>query len=45
MIQLLINDPDVFKFDDQTGQAWRLREDDDGNPVWVENKDDVKKEK
>lgn len=39
MIQLLIADHDVFKFDDQSGKTWTLKEDDDENPVWVEIKD------
>jgi hypothetical protein len=43
MIQLVISDHEVLKFDDQTGQTWVLKEDDDENPVWVVIKDAVEK--
>jgi hypothetical protein len=36
MLSLVVSEGHVFKFDDQTGHTWMLKEDEDERPVWVE---------
>ena len=36
MIQLILLGHDIFKFDDQSGRVWMIRDDEDDTPEWIE---------